>query len=188
MRGCRGGGIGSREACEKLERRHHSMFHARRPRCARAGDVFHPVRHNAIPEDPQPSECHGRSCAITATSLALCPGVGHAPPRTARAYAPVLAREGHEQIMTTVVAVRANEAVREHAASKVGTKLPLHVGRKRLVVRLGRVTKERGKVPLHHAVERSLRWPPRSVCRREGSHNNRAAKPMPALPEVFTRC
>jgi hypothetical protein len=41
------------------------------------------------------------------------------------------------------------------------------------------VTKERGKVPLHHAVERSLRWPPRSVCRREGSHESRAAKPMP---------
>jgi hypothetical protein len=46
------------------------MFHARRPRCARAGYVFHPVRHNAIPEDAQSSECHGRSCAVTAKALA----------------------------------------------------------------------------------------------------------------------
>jgi hypothetical protein len=41
------------------------------------------------------------------------------------------------------------------------------------------VTKERRQVPLHHPVERSLRWPSRRVCRREGSHEYRAANPMP---------
>ena len=107
------------------------------------------------------------------------PGVGHASPRAAWAYAPVFARERHEQVMTAVVAVRANEAVGEHAASKVCAKLSLHVGRERLVVRFRRVTKERGQVLLYYPVERSLRWPPRRVCRREGSHAHRAAKGMP---------
>jgi hypothetical protein len=111
------------------------------------------------------------------------PGVCHAPPGAAWAYAPVLAREGHEQVMAAVVAVRAYETVREHAASKVGAKLALHVGRKWLVVRLGRVAKERRKVSLHNSVERSLRWPPRRVCCRKGSHESpRAAKRMPGRP------
>jgi hypothetical protein len=109
----------------------------------------------------------------------VCPGIGHASSCAAGAYASVLARERHEQVMATVVAVRTNEAMREHAAAKIGPKLPLHVGRKWLVVRFRRVTKKRGNVPLHHPVERSLRWPPRSVCRRKGSHEMRAAKPMP---------
>ena len=109
----------------------------------------------------------------------MCPGVGHASPGAAWAYASVFAREWHEQVMATVVAMRAHEAVREHAAAKVGTKLSLHVGRKWLVVRFRRVTKERRKVPLHQAVEPCLRWPSRRVCRREGSHEYRAANPMP---------
>jgi hypothetical protein len=59
-----------RYAREKLERRHHSMFHPRRPRGAHRAHVFHSVRHNATSQDSQPSERHGRSCAVTAEPLA----------------------------------------------------------------------------------------------------------------------
>jgi hypothetical protein len=51
--------------------------------------------------------------------------VGHPPAAARRAEAASLAREGDEAITATVVAVHAEEAVREDAAVEVGAELAL---------------------------------------------------------------
>jgi hypothetical protein len=81
-------------------------------------------------EHPLPAGDFGKYAVYQVRS-----GIGHATTATGRAEAATLAREGDEAIVPAVVAVKAKEAVGQHAATKVGAERLLDEARSVLVSR-----------------------------------------------------
>jgi hypothetical protein len=98
-------------------------------------------------------------------------GVGHPASGAARAYAAVLARERHEQVVPAVLTARADEAVSENAAAEVGAKLVLHVARHGRLVAVAGVREKRLQVPVYDAVEHCLGWAARPVRGCKDGHD-----------------
>jgi hypothetical protein len=82
-------------------------------------------------------------------------GVGHAATATRRAEAAALARERHEAVVATVVAVQAQEAVGEDAAAQEGADLLLDEVRRRPLAG-SRPSQERLELLAHDAVQECL--------------------------------
>jgi hypothetical protein len=89
-------------------------------------------------------------------------GVRHPAPRAARTDAATEAGERHEEIVAALIAVRADESVREHAAAEVAAELLLDVARERRLVGLARMSEEGLEVTSNDRVQNRLRrstWP-----------------------------
>jgi hypothetical protein len=136
------------------------MFHPRRPRGAHRAHVFHSVRHNATSQDSQPSERHGRSCAVTAEPLA---------PKI------VTSRDAHRRVDVEAFALG-------NKARFCSRKTPL--SRSGIVVPLGRCPRKR--TSLHGDLRTSLQCFKRYIF-AIGASRSRGVGKMPVATEPSHR-
>jgi len=88
-----------------------------------------------------------------------------------------MTREGDEEIVATLVAVRAREALAKVAARQIRAQLLLDVAGQAALVVLARVGDERFEVLADELVEDRFCRAARQVRGREGSHDEQRASP-----------